>query len=97
MREMDGDRCQGEPRSGAEPDSGSSRPRAALWEITVRGQLAGDWGDWLDGLEVTTPAGGNTVLCGAIIDQAALMGILYKLNRLNVTLVSLRQVGAQEK
>ena len=96
MRDMDGNRCHGDPRSGTEPGSDSSGPTGPLWEITVRGHLAGDWRDWLDGLEITSLAGGNTVLRGAIVDQAALMGILNKLNRLNVTVLSLRQVGAEK-
>lgn len=61
-----------------------------VYEITIKGQLDGDWSDWLDGLEMTASACGNTVLSGIIVDQAALMGILNKLNRLNVTLLSLR-------
>ncbi len=96
MRGMDGNQCHGDPRSGTEPGSDSSGPAGPLWEIRVRGHLAGDWRDWLDGLEITSQAGGNTVLCGAIVDQAALMGILNKLNRLNVTVLSLRQVGEEE-
>ena len=96
MRDRDGSQCHGDPRSGAEPGSDTPGPAGPLWEIRVRGHLAGDWRDWLDGLEITSLAGGNTVLCGAIVDQAALMGILNKLNRLNVTLLSLRQVGAEE-
>jgi len=96
MRDSDGSQCPGDPRSGAEASSDSSGPAGPLWEIMVRGHLAGDWRDWLDGLEITSQAEGNTVLCGAIVDQAALMGILNKLNRLNVTVLSLRQVGEEE-
>jgi len=96
MRDMDGNQCHGDLGSGAEPGSNSSRPTGPLWEIRVKGHLAGDWRDWLDGLEITSLAGGNTVLRGAIVDQAALMGILNKLNRLNVTVLSLRQVGEEE-
>jgi hypothetical protein len=96
MRDMAGNQCRGDPSSGAEPGSDSSGPTGPLWEIRVRGHLAGDWRDWLDGLEITSLAGGNTVLRGAIVDQAALMGILNKLNRLNVTVLSLRQVGAEK-
>jgi hypothetical protein len=93
---MDGNQCHGDPRSGAKPGSEPTGLTGPLWEIRVRGHLAGDWRDWLDGLEITSLAGGNTVLRGAIVDQAALMGILNKLNRLNVALLSLRQVGAEE-
>jgi len=96
MRDMDGNQCHGDPRSGAEPGLDSSGPTGPLWEIRVRGHLAGDWRDWLNGLEISSLAGGTTLLCGATVDQAALMGILNKLNRLNVTLISLRQVGAEE-
>ena len=96
MRDRDGSQCHGDPRSGAEPGSDTPGPAGPLWEIMVRGHLAGDWRDWLDGLEITSLAGGNTVLRGAIVDQAALMGILNKLNRLNVTVLSLRQVGAEK-
>lgn len=63
-----------------------------VYEIMVKGQLADDWSDWLDGLEMIASACGDTILSGAICDQAALMGILNKLNRLNLTLLSLRQV-----
>jgi hypothetical protein len=35
---------------------------------------------------------GETVLSGHIIDQAALMGILNKLNRLNLTLLSINEI-----
>jgi hypothetical protein len=74
-----------------------SRPGGQVYQITVRGQLADDWSDWFDGLQMTTTAGGNTVLAGTIVDQAALMGVLNKLNRLNVTLLSLSQVDNTKK
>jgi hypothetical protein len=37
------------------------------------------------------------ILSGAITDQAALMGILEKLNRLNLTLLSVNQVSQNQK
>ena len=81
-----------DPRSKTEPDAAPSQPYGRVYEITVRGRLTDDWSDWFDGLQMTTLAGGDTVLSGTIVDQAALMGILNKLNRLNVTLLSLSQV-----
>lgn len=68
-----------------------------VYKIMVKGQLAGDWSDWLGGLEMTALACGDTVLCGAIVDQAALMGVLNTLNRLNVTLLSLCQVDHSQE
>ena len=80
------------PRSKAEPGAAPSHPYGRVYQITIRGQLTDDWSDWFDGLQMTTTAGGDTVLSGTIVDQAALMGVLNKLNRLNVTLLSLSQV-----
>ena len=81
-----------DPRSRAEPGPAPSQPYGRVYEITIRGQLTDDWSDWFDGLQMTTSADGNTVLSGMIVDQAALMGVLNKLNRLNATLLSLSQV-----
>jgi len=85
------------PRSKGDPDTALSQPRGRVYRITVRGQLADDWSDWFEGLQMTTSDGGNTVLSGTIVDQAALMGVLNKLNRLNVTLLSLGQVDHTEQ
>ena len=39
---------------------------------------------------------GETVLSGRIVDQAALMGILNKLNRLNLALLSINEIKEEE-
>ena len=86
-----------EPRPKADPGPALTQSYGRVYEITVRGQLTSDWSDWFDGLQMTASAGGDTVLSGAIVDQAALMGVLNKLNRLNVTLLSLSQVNNTKK
>jgi len=83
------------PGSKVDPDPALSQPYGQVYQITVRGQLANDWSDWFDGLNMTTSDGGDTILYGTIADQAALMGVLNKLNRLNVALLSLSQVDTQ--
>ena len=41
------------------------------------------------------PCGENwTMLCGRVADQAALLGILNKLSRLNLPLVSVNEAGS---
>jgi hypothetical protein len=65
----------------------------AAFEIRVKGHLDEKWSEWLEGLEARLEADGEMVLCGCIVDQAALMGILSKLNRLNLALVSVHQVN----
>jgi len=81
-----------DPRSETEPGAAPFQPYGRVYQITIKGQLTADWSDWFDGLQMTTTTGGDTVLSGTIVDQAALMGVLNKLNRLNVTLLSLSQV-----
>ncbi len=58
------------------------------YEIRVRGQLGKEWTDWFEGLELRLLEDGEMILFGYIADQAALMGILNKLYRLNLTLLS---------
>lgn len=67
--------------------------QAPCYEIRVRGHLNGKWSDWLEGLEVELLANGEMALSGPVADQAALMGLLIKLNRLNLTLVSVNVVN----
>ncbi len=68
-----------------------------FFEIRVRGHLDSRWSDWLEGLEVQLLENGETVLSGTLVDQAALMGILNKLNGLNLTLLSMGQVNRVEQ
>lgn len=65
--------------------------RGEFYEIHVKGQLDESWSDWLEGLEVKLLDNGKMILSGHIIDQAALMGVLNKLNGLNLTLLSVTE------
>ncbi len=69
----------------------------ASYEIHVKGHLSSKWSDWLEGLEMKLLDNGEMVLFGPIADQAALMGILNKLSRLNLTLLSVNEVKKREK
>ncbi len=60
------------------------------YAIRVRGQLGPEWSDWFEGLELRHLANGEMVLSGRIVDQAALIGILIRVNRLNLALVSIQ-------
>ena len=62
------------------------------YEIRVKGHLNSAWSDWLEGLQVRPIENGDTVLSGVIVDQAALMGILNKVIRLNLTLLSVNEI-----
>ena len=71
----------------------SSQSGSGIYEIRVKGQLNSGWSDWLEGLEVKLLDNGQMILYGAIVDQAALMGILNKLSRLNLALISVNEVN----
>ena len=57
------------------------------YEIRVRGQLDGSWAPWFGGFRIEH-RGGDTVLFGAVADQAALHGVLVVVRDLGLFLVS---------
>ena len=89
---------QDEIRLGHNPEGRSNEKALPFqsegrnFEIHIKGQLNSQWSEWLEGLEVKLLEDGEMILLGNIIDQAALMGILNKLNRLNLTLLSVSEV-----
>jgi len=70
------------------PKSAEGRPgiHGRLYRIKVRGRLDPDWGEEFEGFEISFE-GGNTVLTGPVIDQAALHGRLARIRDLNWTLL----------
>ncbi len=64
-----------------------------IYEIRVEGHLTDRWSDWFDGLAIHNDPGGETVLIGQLTDQAALLGLLARLQALNLTLVSVRRIS----
>ncbi len=65
---------------------------AEFIEIHVKGHLNSQWSDWLEGMQVKLLDNGEMILFGPIVDQAALMGVLNKLNRLNLAILSVNEV-----
>lgn len=62
------------------------------YEIRVNGNLGTRWAAWFDGFAITSDPDGTTVLCGSVVDQAALHGLLQKLRDVGIPLISLTQV-----
>lgn len=64
----------------------------ALYEIRLKGHLAGRWAGWFEGLTITLEEGGDTLLTGPVADQAALHGLLKKVRDLGMPLISVNRL-----
>jgi len=66
--------------------------------IRIQGYLDPLWQEWLEGLEIVHEEGGTSQLSGLRADQAALYGVLTKIDHLGLTLLSLErsETNAQE-
>jgi hypothetical protein len=83
------------PESSPEP--GNQTPRGHFFEIRIKGQLSDIWADWFEGMTIHDLDNGEMLLSGYVVDQSAVMGILNKLVRLNLTLLSLNEIKHKEK
>jgi hypothetical protein len=66
------------------------------YEIRLKGHLQPRWARWFDDMTVTNQDDGTTVVCGLIVDQAALHGLLNKVRDIGLPLVSVVRVPADE-
>jgi hypothetical protein len=62
------------------------------YEIRVQGHLDQRWSAWFDGLTMTYDSDDNTVLCGPLVDEAALHGVLIKVRDLALPLLEVHRV-----
>ena len=75
--------------AGSAPDGHDHVPQ---YEVRVKGRLDTRWSAWFDGLSVTAEEDGTTVIRGAVLDQAALHGLLQKLRDVGIPLLSLTEL-----
>jgi hypothetical protein len=68
-------------------------PNPMVYEICVPGLLDENWSVWFGGMKLRHDREGNTLLAGAVPDQAALYGILLQLRDLGLPLISLQRLG----
>lgn len=64
------------------------RPNPMVCQLRIRGHLSDHWEDWFGGLAITSEDNGDTLLTGAVVDLAALIGLLRKVRDLGIPLRS---------
>jgi hypothetical protein len=62
--------------------------RPMVYQIRIEGHLGPRWSGWFEGLTITQEEGGETLLTGPVVDQAALHGLLRKVRDLGIPLIS---------
>lgn len=72
--------------------SGIDQNQPTVYEIRVKGHLSRQWTEWFGDLTLTLEDNGDTLLTGAVVDQAALHGLLKKVRDLGMPLVSVNSV-----
>ena len=70
------------------------------YQIKAQGQLDESWSDWFGQMTVAVECDTDslpiTILTGQVIDQAALHGILCRINDLNLPLLSVEQIDTSD-
>ena len=76
--------------------SGQPWSKPEVYEIRFKGHLDVRRAQMFEGLEMVQGPGGETVLTGPVIDQAALHGILDRIRDLGVPLLSVKRLSTDE-
>jgi len=67
------------------------------YQIVVKGHLEARWSQWFNGMAILNLPGGEAVLSGPIVDQAALHGLLIKIRDLGLPLISVSCFENEER
>jgi hypothetical protein len=73
-------------------NSESDPGKPMVYQIRIKGHLGCQGTDWFEGLTLTLEDNGETLLSGAVVDQAALHGLLRKVRDLGMPLLSVVRV-----
>ena len=69
------------------------RNGSGSYEIRLQGHLDPRWATWFDGMSLSNESDGTTALRGAVVDQAALHGVLHKVRDTGLPLISVTSLG----
>jgi len=71
----------------------TGRHDTGRYAIRVEGRLERRWAAWFDGMTLTAERDGTTTICGPVVDQAALHGLLRRLRDIGLPLISVTRLG----
>jgi hypothetical protein len=66
------------------------------YQLRIRGHLDTSWSDWFEGMALTQENDGTTSLCGPVVDQAALYGLLARVRDIGATLIAVNLLEDQD-
>ena len=61
-----------------------------IYQIRIKGHISEEWSAWFEGMTLHRVEGGETIIHGALPDQAALHGILMIVRDFGLTLVEVK-------
>jgi len=76
--------------------NGRKFDKLCIYCIKVRGTLDRKWSDWFDGFDIRYEVDDETLLIGAVRDQAALHGVLAKIRDLGLPLLMVQRLEGEE-
>ena len=76
--------------------NGRNYDQPTSYLIRIQGTIDPTWSDWFGGFTITRQ-NGETLLQGEVRDQAALHGILAKINDLGLTIVFVERITQSQK
>ena len=65
-----------------------------VYEIRIEGLISDHWSGWFDDLTIQQVSDKETLLMGALTDQAALLGVLSKIHALNLKIITVTRMPA---
>lgn len=75
----------------------SSDEPTKRYEICIKGHLNPCWSEWFEDMALEWTGTGETAITGDVPDQAVLQGLLNKIFRLNLPLISVKLLEPENK
>jgi hypothetical protein len=67
-------------------------PQPEIYEICIKGHLDKRWSSRFEAMTISPKTGGETLITGPVLDQAALYGLLKKVRDTGLPLLSVKRI-----